>query len=156
MPNEKETSVIKEALEQIYEDHGELVPEDVVEAARPRNHPLHECFEWNDTEAGKQYRIQQARRLIMRVRIEWVSPEGETKSVRAYASKFQAGKVPPGYHRIDTDFDSEMDRAYLLRSMEREWKSFRARWEHLAEFWGMINRDVPAPAPARRTRKKAS
>jgi hypothetical protein len=157
MAREKNT-VVEDALEEIYDQHGELVPEDVVTAATPRNHPLHNRFEWDDTVAGHEYRIMQARQLIMSVQIRFVSPEGQEHKVRAYASKFQAGKVPPGYHRIDQDFDSELDRAYLLRSMEREWKSLQQRWAYMAEFWQLISESMPPVKPPARKRsaKKAS
>jgi hypothetical protein len=153
MAQEKNT-IVEDALEAIYEEHGELVPEDVVLAATPRNHPLHNRFEWDDAVAGHQHRIMQARQLIMSVQIRFVSPEGQEHKVRAYASKFQAGRVPPGYHRVDTDFDSDVDRAYLLRSMEREWKSLQQRWAHMSEFWQLVSESLPpVPAPRKRTRK---
>lgn len=49
-----------------------LTPETVVEAARHPKSPLHDQFEWNDGVAGEAYRIQQARALIKRVRVDVV------------------------------------------------------------------------------------
>ena len=157
MAKERST-LVEDALLEIYEEHGELVPEDIVTAARPKNHPLHDRFEWNDSVAAHEHRVNQARRLIQSVEIKWVTDEGTEHKVRAYASKFQSGKVPPGYHRIDSDFDSDIDRAYLLKSMEREWKSLQQRWAHLAEFWDLVREATPPVKPprSRRATKKAS
>lgn len=49
-----------------------LTPETVVEAARNPRSPLHSQFEWDDGVAGEAYRIQQARALIKRVRVDVV------------------------------------------------------------------------------------
>ena len=46
-----------------------LTPEQVVEAARDPASPLHEEFEWDDTEAGHKWRLNQARTLIRSVRV---------------------------------------------------------------------------------------
>lgn len=53
-------------------DGGLLRPAAVVEAARDVNSPLHSAFVWDDTEAARLYRLDQAQRLIrsFRVKIE--------------------------------------------------------------------------------------
>ncbi|HVL14161.1 MAG TPA: hypothetical protein VM529_16440 [Gemmata sp.] len=54
-------------LAAIRERDGGLAPAAVVEAARPEGHPLHAAFEWDDTKAGHEYRLWQARSLIRAV-----------------------------------------------------------------------------------------
>ncbi|HUD75319.1 MAG TPA: hypothetical protein VMQ76_09630, partial [Terracidiphilus sp.] len=57
--------VIIDALRAIADKNGGLLlPEKVVEAARPVSSPLHSWFEWNDNKAAENYRIWQARQLI--------------------------------------------------------------------------------------------
>jgi tRNA A37 N6-isopentenylltransferase MiaA len=57
-----------EELQRIYREGGDkLDAVDVVEAARDDASPLHDAFEWSDTEAAEQFRLQQARRLIRAV-----------------------------------------------------------------------------------------
>jgi len=51
---------------------GHLTPDEVVEAARPDDSPIHDCFTWSNEEAGQRYRLNEARSLIRRVRIEYV------------------------------------------------------------------------------------
>ena len=46
-----------------------LTPENVVDAARDKNNPLHDIFEWNNSKAGKQWRLQQARMFINEIKV---------------------------------------------------------------------------------------
>lgn len=43
---------------------GLLTAESVVEHAKKEDSPLHELFEWDDSEAAKLFRVQQARQVI--------------------------------------------------------------------------------------------
>lgn len=56
------------------ERDGELTPQEVVEAATPEESILHRLFEWDDGKAGVNFRLDQARRLIARVRVTYVVP----------------------------------------------------------------------------------
>jgi hypothetical protein len=61
----------------------------VVKAARKSKGALHDCFEWDDTKAGEEYRKEQAR-LVLRMIVTTIEREvgGEVESVqiRAYES----------------------------------------------------------------------
>jgi hypothetical protein len=59
--------VVKEILE-VEREEG-LNAENIVERARNRNNPLHNFFEWDNTEAAHQYRLHQGRVLINQVKI---------------------------------------------------------------------------------------
>lgn len=67
---------------------GDKTPEMVVEAARNSKLELHKCFQWDDTEAAKSYRLEQARYILRHISIvkEVVDTSGEEKTivVRAY------------------------------------------------------------------------
>ena len=52
------------ALEDVRGACGVLTAENVVNAARAKDNPLHKAFEWNDGKAAEQYRLQQANSLI--------------------------------------------------------------------------------------------
>ena len=56
-------------LEAIRTRHGSLTPQSVVKEARREESPLHSCFTWNNDEASEQYRLHEARRLIVSIRI---------------------------------------------------------------------------------------
>ena len=60
---------VGEELERIRAEKGALTPAAVLEEATSEDSPLHSAFEWDDSEAAKQHRLNQARRLITSIRI---------------------------------------------------------------------------------------
>lgn len=73
-----------------------LTPEAVVSAAQDAVHPLHDRFEWDDGEAGRQFRLQQARQLINSVRMT-VTHHSVEISVPAYVKDDEAKDDGGGY-----------------------------------------------------------
>jgi len=60
---------------------------DLVNEARSRYSPLHDIFEWDDTEAAELYRRQQARHLLSCVvRVSEVQKEGKETVRRVFVS----------------------------------------------------------------------
>lgn len=74
---------VKAELARLSAKHGGLRPSKVVEAARPETSPLHSEFEWDDSKAGREYRLEQARRLI-RVAVTVVEHGDGTTTVDPY------------------------------------------------------------------------
>ena len=74
--------VVGEELERIrVASDGKLTPPAIVKAAEPAKAPLHPCFEWDNSKAGKQWREHQARNLVQIVEVV----DEETKeSARAF------------------------------------------------------------------------
>ena len=73
-----------EALKAIAKrDGGLLRPQAVVDAARPEDSPLHGAFCWDDTEAARLYRLDQAQRLIRSFKIE-IESDGASIAVPAF------------------------------------------------------------------------
>ena len=62
--------ITKPVIEKIIEiEKTGLTAEKVVAKARDKNSPLHKFFEWDDTHAAKEWRIQQARVLIHEIKV---------------------------------------------------------------------------------------
>lgn len=64
---------ITEAVEAALRDlaaQGDLTPRRVVEEAHDKDSPLHGFFTWDDAAAAHAHRLEQARALIRRVRVE--------------------------------------------------------------------------------------
>jgi hypothetical protein len=55
---------IRSVCAEIDERDGSITPEAVVAAARPKNSPLHQLFDWDNEVAGDKWRNHQARILI--------------------------------------------------------------------------------------------
>lgn len=139
-------SDLRDYLLALHRKHGVLTPELVVDDNRPEDAPYHDSFEWDDAQAGEAYRIEQARSLIRTARIverpaKGRKPASYVRAFHAMPDPDSAGKVYVPTEDIAQDpFQREM----LVREMEREWKAFKARYEHLVEFLVLIRDDVAA------------
>ncbi len=81
-------------LEAIRAEAGALTPDAVVAAAEEEDHPLHSSFTWDDDIAAHAHRINQARKLIRRVRI--IAPRETSTGVREIAVRGLASVVERG------------------------------------------------------------
>lgn len=131
---------LRDALEAIRHERGALNAPLVVEVARDPEHPLHSRFEWDDTTAAEKYRLEQAGALLRCVRLP-ADPSRPT-DLRAFVAvknkdSHRAEYVPTGEALSD-----EFTRRLVLADMEREWKALRRRYQHMAEFAGLILSDL--------------
>lgn len=108
----------REAYKAIHRD-GELTPDELIEAARPEDSPLHSLFNWNDEEEAHKQRRHVARGLIRRFRIEYTVTTREMKIPPMVRSPHAAPKEQ-GYRRTDL-FKSkpEDSRAVLEAELKR-------------------------------------
>ena len=139
---------LRDQLQHIYEQNGTLTPNLVVEAAKPKNHPLHDRFEWDDKVAGHQFRLVQAAKMIRSVKV--VYREGteteEPRSVRAFPAVRAEQGTPAAYMPVeDVAADPELS-ALVLREMEREWKQLHRRYGHLQEFIALVEASLDEAA----------
>jgi len=132
-------STLKDELLAIRAARGLLTPATVLDAARPPESPLHSRFEWDDGIAAEKYRLAQASDLIRSVRVNFTTATG-VESVRQFVVS-----GPSTYSPIEEVAQDPISRELLLRQFERDWKTFQARYSHLAEFLESI-REVLAEA----------
>lgn len=71
--------------------NGRLLPEDVVDAARNPNSVLHNYFTWDDSEAAHQFRLQEARALIKRVKVDLIREDNTVVRVPSFIRSVNAG-----------------------------------------------------------------
>ena len=130
---------VKKVLENIAKTNGgKITPPMVVDEAVNPKSPLHDHFEWDDSEAAVKWRLEQARSLIASVRVTYV--QGEEKStVRAfvhvplknedfYAETHKAMKNADWRQAI-------LDRALVeLQTVERKYEHL----QELAEIWTTV------------------
>lgn len=135
---------LREILTDIYEAHGELSPDIVVEEARPKGAPLHHRFEWNDSVAGDAYRRVQATELIRSVKIQFaITPKGERKYIRAFHSLYESGSADRyGYAPTEELVQDELSRKILLKQLEREIADLKRKYGHLNEFAEIVRTAV--------------
>lgn len=85
--NSTQAEIVGKALERLEKQHGAIKPETLVLVARAKESPLHTLFTWEDTEAARQWRLEEARRIIRSVRVV-IQDEGSAEPimVRAFVS----------------------------------------------------------------------
>lgn len=119
---------------------GELQPEAVVEAARDAASPLHDSFEWNDSDAAARYRLHQARHLIRAaVTYERVAPD-RLVPCRVFVSLTDdRGKDRAGYRLMATVLSDDERRRQLLIDAKDEMGRFSAKYRTLQELAGVFS-----------------
>jgi hypothetical protein len=133
-------SDLRNELTGLYQQHGELTPQIVVDEARPVDAPLHDRFEWDNDVAGEKYRLVQAAQLIRAVRIEYTTPGSEEKKfIRAFSSLHESSDgEQEGYAPTEVILENEITRRILLRNMDRDIRALKTKYGHLAEFAEMM------------------
>jgi len=122
-------------LTRIVERHGGVLrPEDVVDEARDPRSPLHDQFDWDDSEAAHKWRLHQARNLI-RVCVRYVeTPDRERKPCRVFVS-LTTDRVSNGggYRALDDVLRVKSTREQLLEDAMREAEAFARKYAMLSE-----------------------
>ena len=78
---EKEQAKVA-ALRELEHPDGRIVPEEVVDAARDPDSPLHSSFPWDDATAAHAHRLNLARELIRWVKFEVIINDEPVRTVR--------------------------------------------------------------------------
>lgn len=136
-------SDLRAHLMKVRDDNGgQLTPDAVVEAAKPKSHPLHSRFEWDDRVAGAAHRRNQARALISSVQITFRDQEGGERKVREFHAVRSADIPQPVYDPVAEILDDEIATRILLADMRRDWQRLFARYEAFDEFRKMVLGDL--------------
>lgn len=126
-----DAQIAGEELERIRVAHnGRLTQDDVVEAARPKEAPLHDAFEWNDRKAAHEFRLQQAGYLI-RMIVVAEPDESDRAPVRAFVNveRDDDRSYTSTEHALS---DADL-RAQVLRRAMGELQAWKRRYEDLTE-----------------------
>ena len=97
---QKKTEVIEREIDALVTEHKRVSSSMLVEVAQPATHPLHKYFEWDDSVAGKKYRLAQATAMILATRMVAVLNEKDgtvTAISPDEAKKVQLRKLLPAH-----------------------------------------------------------
>jgi hypothetical protein len=139
-----ETASLEEILGQLAQKNGgKLTPEQVLTAAKPKSSPLHQHFQWDDSEAAKQYRLMQAGQLIRRVRITYAPNEDRSFRVRAYVNVIPEVAEDESQRGHYVPFETAMSipnyREQLLANARRDAETFKSKYATLEEVLPIIS-----------------
>ena len=126
-----------------YREHGELSGESLLEAARAKDHPLHDRFNWNDSEAAERYRLQQAKQIIRSVKVRVLTKDEDdqpqTTRVRAFVStKGMTIHDTTRYAPVAQVVQDPDQREVLLRRFAEDFSAFKRRWRNLGDFTDLV------------------
>lgn len=136
-PTEKEST--KEILQKIAEQNGALTPEAVLDFAKPKTSPIHHLFEWSNSKAAELYRLTQARELIRRIKVEYITEESKSVTVRAYhhvTTQQDSDESRGVYVPLDVAMSNYRDQ--LLAQCMRDMEAFRRKYAALQEIADVI------------------
>lgn len=114
------------------DDSGIITAKAVVKDAKREESPLHKHFEWNDTKAARDHRLEQARALIRSVNITVDLPE--PTQVRAMVSVPTDRLTGGGYRTLESVLSKKSLRHALAADIMRKAEI----WEKKAEEIGVL------------------
>jgi hypothetical protein len=136
---QKTADIIREIAES---NGGEITPEIVLDAARPKDSPLHNHFCWSNSKAAEQYRLIQASCLIRRIKVTIEARDETTVRIREFACVHSDGddtgegeqKPSRGiYVNVKTAMGVESYRDQIMADCKRDVETFRRKYAALRE-----------------------
>jgi hypothetical protein len=135
---------IQNELVEIYSDHGALNPEAVVAHARNEDSALHSQFEWDDTRAAHQHRLEKARKLI-RVAVT-VIPAISNSPVKQFISISALRGTDDGSYIATVDILSDEHKyAMVMQDVIRSLERLKYQYAYIRELnpvWTAIDKAV--------------
>jgi hypothetical protein len=116
--------------------------ENLVALAKPAKSPIHKDFEWDDTIAGHQYRLEQARNILRSIMVVYTNGES-TEPTRAYHHVVVEidGEMVPAYVPSKVVWESPDLAAQVIDDAKRElatWAKRYKEYESLSEAHGLV------------------
>lgn len=98
---------------------GKLTPDALVSAATDPDHPWHDRFEWDDSKAAHEHRLEQARTLIRSVKVV-ITTDTRTIQTVFYTRDPQAAPDEQGYVSLpQLRSDTELAHEALINEFSR-------------------------------------
>jgi hypothetical protein len=153
MTSEVTQTEVQEALLAIFTERGYLDAASVVEEAVDPLSPLHPHLTWDDTEAARKRRLDEARKLIRSVKINIVDHSGGQRTLNYFVHSKPAAQaviandqeavnqealLRASYVPAQLIGQNEMLTKITLRQMETDFRRLERRWGGYQEFYQMI------------------
>lgn len=123
--------LVGEELEQI-ERNNTITPEHIVEyAERHKDSELYKCFEWDDKEASKKWRLNQARLILGSIKLE--IKEEPKKVQRVYFSVKDKDTEEKTFKNINEILKNDEEYQQLIDKAKRDIESCKEKYEDLIE-----------------------
>lgn len=132
----KDAEAVAKEFTAIHRAAGVVSQELIVQRAADPGSPIHHLFQWDDSEAARLYRLEQARCLLRSVRVVYTSPNKEPIKTRAFVRAAAPSDEGGNLHFQPTMvlMKDGGQRAALVRRAWQELQSWRKRHASLTEF----------------------
>lgn len=125
--------VAGEELERIRTvNNGRLTTASVVDAARPKDSPLHPAFEWDNRKAAEAWRREQAAHMIRHIDVVMDGPANDAQPIRAFVSVMR--DEDRSYTSVQHALSDEELRLQVVAAAWAELEAWRKRHAELVEF----------------------
>lgn len=135
MDDRKKRLRMETQLTQLVKKHGGITPTHLVAVSKPKSSITHDCFEWNDKAAGKEYRLYQARHWIrvIKVTVDDVSTPDISQLIKVSLAHVpsETGSGEGEYKPITTIIESPSDFERAFRAALADMRAATARVEEL-------------------------
>lgn len=142
----KQSQIISSELRKIERECSIITPAMVVQAALDKQSPLHQFFEWDDTQAAEKYRLWQARKLIATVYLV-PSDAPDSEPVRAFVniqSEEEDELAEDQGYVWSPGLDSRPNyKAQVVSYAAHQLKLWRTKFGAYKEFFGVV-REIDA------------
>lgn len=124
-----------ELLEKLRGEHeGRLTPAQVVAAGRHRTSPIHRAFQWDNTIAADEFRLEQARSLIRSIVVCVEHAKHQPASEpRAFLCIQHQGDAEKTYTSIQVALSTPDLRRQVLQGAIQEARGWQSRYAHYTE-----------------------
>lgn len=120
---------------------GQASAEELVEAAAPAQSPVHEYFEWDDSIAGVQYRLGQARSHLGAIMVVIDRRGKEPVETRAFHNVLVTNSEPVRKYVSERIVWKAPDLAQQVTDQAlRELHAWEQRWAQYKELAGLVER----------------
>lgn len=130
-------AAIKKALDELKLQNGKLMPQIVIDAARPKESVLHGEFTWDAKDALRKNLQREAGELIQAYKVTIIVGDRSVKC-RNFVSLSSDRISGGGYRQINSVLDDEMLRQVLIADALGELETFRLKYHRLNELAGLF------------------
>ncbi len=124
-----DANLVGSELEEI-ENNGELTSERVLRYAEKNpNSELYKCFEWDDTEAARKYRLRQANQILCSISLE--IQEKPVKKQRVYVNIKSSDTGMKNFKNIKDVLENDEEYQQLLDKARNDFDSCKEKYETL-------------------------
>lgn len=110
-----------------------ITPGDVLKDAKSPKSPLHDRFDWDDSEAAEKWRLTQAGALIRQLKVKVVDLKSEEERITRYAVSVRSHEGEVKYVTTERAMGDTELRAQMLSDARRDMLTFRRKYAILNE-----------------------